>query len=446
VLITTDDQTLQDMRWMPRTRQLLGQHGVTFSHGISNHPLCCPARAELVTGQYAQNNGVRTNRGRHGGFESLDEPGNTVATWLHDSGYRTALIGKYLNLYYLDHGRQDGWDLWNPLVGNTVYEPYDYEFFGDGTGSRGDGTLHVTDAVRDQTVDLIRTWAGEGQPFFAWASFVAPHGACTEEKPDCSAPPEPPARYKNTLPDVGLPSVRKPSFNEPNMRDKPAWMRQLPRQPKSALQSLFQARIESLAGVDEAVAQIVQTLEEEGELDNTYLLFTSDNGYLLGEHRFQEKTFAYQESLRVPFLLAGPGMPADVVRRQIVSTIDVAPTIAAIAGVRPDRKVDGLDMRPYARMNTRLGRTSLIQAGPRRKIGSPNWTYRGVYTSRYTYVRWSKTGFLELYDRAKDPYELRNVASDPRYESVLVEARRRTAALVNCAGLRCSRDFDSASE
>jgi N-acetylglucosamine-6-sulfatase len=441
VLITTDDQTLQDMHWMPRTRRLLGGTGVTFTNGISPHPLCCPARAEVLTGQYAQNNGVRANSGAHGGFDSLDHPGNTVGSWLRDSGYQTGLIGKFLNLYYLRHGRQAGWDHWNPLVGNTVYRPYDYMFFGDGTGDPGDGQLHVTDAVRDRTVDLVEQWAGQDEPFFIWSSFVAPHGTCSEEKPDCSAPPVPPQRYAQAYPGSVLPSLTKPSFNERDMRDKPGWMRRLAPQSPAKMQELFQERIRSLAAVDEAVVKIVETLAEQGELENTYLIFTSDNGYLLGEHRLEEKIFAFQESVRVPFLVSGPGLPAGVRRQQVVSTIDLAPTIAAIAGARPARTVDGLDLRPYAAGNRKLRRTSLIQAGPRGSIGTKDWTYRGAYTPRYTYVRWNRTRFLELYDRQLDPYELRNVAKVPRYRDVLVELRRRTAALGGCAGKACSRDF-----
>lgn len=439
VLITTDDQTLAELRWMPRTRRLLGDAGVTFTQGISPHPLCCPARAQLLTGQYAQNNGVRDNKGPHGGFEALRGPGNTVATWLRRSGYRTAMIGKFLNLYYERHGQQAGWDVWNPLVGNTVYEPYDHEFFADwpGDGKR----RHVTDAVRDQTLALIDAWAATDRPFFIWSSYVAPHGTCTEEQRDCSAPPVPPQRYADAHPRAGLPSLRKPSFNERAMGDKPRWMRALAKQSPARMRDLFRARVRSLAAVDEAVAATVGALRERGELANTYLLFTSDNGYLLGEHRLEGKIFAYQESLRVPFLLRGPGLPRGVKRRQVVSTVDIAPTLVEVAGARARRKMDGRSMLPFARTSRKLTRTSLVQAGPRRRIGTPQWTYRGVYTPRYTYVRWTRTGFEELYDRSRDPHELSNLARKPRYRAVRAELRRRTQVLKRCSGRDCSTDF-----
>lgn len=439
VLITTDDQTLSDMHWMPRTRRLLGAAGVTFTQGISPHPLCCPARALMLTGQYAQNNGVRDNSGDHGGFESLERPGNTVATWLRRSGYRTAMIGKFLNLYYERHGQQGGWDVWNPLVGNTVYEPYDHRFFADPPG--GGERKHVTDAVRDQTLALIDAWSAEDRPFFIWSSYVAPHGGCTEEKRDCSAPPVPPERYADAYPGSVLPSLRKPSFNERAMGDKPRWMRRLAKQSPAAMKGLFQARIRSLAAVDEAVAATVETLRERGELANTYLLFTSDNGYLLGEHRLEEKIFAYQESLRVPFLLRGPGVPPGVKRRQVVSTVDIAPTLVDVAGANAMRTMDGRSMMPFAESPRKLTRTALIQAGPRRRIGTRQWTYRGAYTPRYTYVRWTRTGFEELYDRRRDPYELSNVAGNARYRAVRAEMRHRTKVLKRCSGRSCSTDF-----
>lgn len=439
ILITTDDQALTDMRWMPRTRRLLGKAGVTFRRGISPHPLCCPARANILTGQYAQNNGVRDNSGRHGGFESLEDPDNTVAAWLQRSGYRTGFVGKYLNLYYERHGRQGGWDVWNPLVGNTVYRPYAYRFF-DGWPGR-EPQPHVTDAVRDQTVDLIDRWSGSGAPFFIYASYVAPHGLCTEEKRDCSAPPVPPERYADAYPGARNPARTKPSFNEAKMGDKPRWMRGRAKQSPAYMQKLFHARVRSLAAVDEAVAATVEALRRNGELDNTYLLFTSDNGYMLGEHRFEEKIFAYQESVRVPFLLRGPGVPAGVRRPQVVSTIDIAPTVVDATGARAGRLVDGESMLPYARQKRRMRRTSLVQAGPRGKIGTRQWTFRGAYTPRYTYVRWSKTGFEELYDRRRDPHELQSVARRKRYAPVRRELRRRMRVLRTCVAEVCSADF-----
>ncbi len=176
VLITTDDQTLADMRYLPLTRRLLGESGVTFRDMLSPHPLCCPARAEILTGQYAQNNGVRSNsRHRHGGYTFLDSQ-HTIATWLKNAGYRTAFVGKYLNEYRAPvSGPEPGWQIWNPTIRN-IYGYYDYTMYNDGA-PRDYPDVHNADLVGQKTVDYIERLAADDKPFFVWSSHVAPHAA-----------------------------------------------------------------------------------------------------------------------------------------------------------------------------------------------------------------------------------------------------------------------------
>jgi arylsulfatase A-like enzyme len=184
VLITSDDQSLSDLRWMPRTRRVLGDAGVTFTSMLSPHPLCCPARANLLTGQYAQNSGVRSNAGPLlGGFRALDRR-HILPVWLQGVGYRTAFVGKYLNGYenHLERvgdepgGRQPGWTQWNPIVAHV--DEYFGSTFYDNGARRTFARQHSSDVIRRYTGDYIRQFADEPQPFFVWAAHYAPHATC----------------------------------------------------------------------------------------------------------------------------------------------------------------------------------------------------------------------------------------------------------------------------
>ena len=206
---------------------------------------------------------------------------------------------------------------------------------------------------------------------------------------------------------------------------------------------MFRTRIQSLQGVDQGVARIVKQLRSAGELDNTMILFTSDNGFLLGEHRLITKNVPYSQSLSVPLLIRGPGVPRGVKRSGFATMIDLAPTIADVAGARPDLKVDGKSLMPTIRKRKALRNTVLIQAGPQeqtdRKYG---WWWRGVTTGRYTYAFYYAERFEELYDHRYDPAETTNLAEHPFYRRTINELRKRTAALKTCTGTSsCSRPW-----
>ncbi|MGL5810453.1 MAG: sulfatase-like hydrolase/transferase, partial [Nocardioides sp.] len=257
VLIMTDDMTAADLSVMPKTRSLLGAQGMTFSEGLSLHPLCCPARAQVLTGQYAQNNGVYTNSGVYGGYEKLREPDNTLASWLEDSGYRTALTGKFLNGYKWERdGRPTGWTYWNPTIKGT-YNYFDYTVAGDGKPADSGGK-YVTQHVADDTRGLIEKWAPQPTPFFIWASYVAPHKTCLSELDglNCSTLPRPEPQYENAFTGVTNPARVKKSYNERDVSDKPPLLRKGKRST-SKLERLYLARIRSLASVDDAVADTV---------------------------------------------------------------------------------------------------------------------------------------------------------------------------------------------
>ena len=439
VLISTDDQALIDLRWMPLTRHLIGDEGATFENFLAPHPLCCPARAQILTGQYAQNNGVHSNHGEDGGYQSLEDPEHILPVWLQDVGYRTSFVGKYINGYHPRGGIPSGWENWDA----TVRLGYERFLQYDGSSVTRPPGYH-TDYVAERSVDEIGKLAADDRPFFLWTSFYAPHGICSAAgEAGCRTPPPVAPGFERTFSEVRAPFLDKPSFNEEDASDKPNAVIRRGKVDPAEAQHLFTQRIRSLASVDVAVAGIVEALRRSGELDNTVIAFTSDNGFLYGEHRYQGKTLAYEESLRVPLLMRGPGIEPGVTLGATAAMIDLAPTFAELAGAEPLVSVDGESLVGMARNPTPAeDRTLLVQAG----IRGPDpqgldWEYRGVRTGRYTFVYWLKTGFVELYDRKRDPYELRNAAEDPRYSAILAELVDRTQELGDCTGDDCRGYF-----
>ncbi len=446
VLITSDDQTDTELRWMPKTRRLLTRAGIDFRDGLNPHPLCCPARAEILTGEYAQNNGVRSNRGAWGGYAAFSRNNHqeNLAVWLRRAGYRTAFVGKTMNGYRDRSRRTAGWDFWSPTLAGT-YGYYGTEFENNGAPRRW-GNKYVADIVRDETNRLIRQWAPSRKPFFIWASHVGPHDSTTRGK---WGPPIPAKRHASMFGTVKLPTRNKPSFGERNTSDKPHSVRAstLP----SRLVWRFRQRIRSLQAIDEANAATIRALRRARALDDTLIAYVSDNGYQLGEHNLYTKNHPYAESLQIPFLMRGPGIPRGATSDQTASMVDLAPTFLDAAGVlgrvRRAGHTDGETLLPVAAGRATLNSTTLIQAGPitAKQVRTFGWMFRGVRTSRYTWVVWWN-GFEELYDHARDPYELDNLTGhrgrlrDPAYLAVRDELRSRYQRLRSCAGYQaCER-------
>jgi len=440
ILVTADDATTYDLRWMPKTRHLLGDYGRTYTQALSPHPLCCPARAELLTGQYAQNNGVQHNEGEYGGFPRLD-PRSTIATWLHRAGYRTAFHGKYLNGYGVADARQPGWDEWDPLI-QGIYSYTSFKLWNNDPNSFKSYTDdYVTDVLQQRTNASIRRFASQDRPFFIWTSHVAPHGSV--RKGGGAQPPIPAPRHRGLFADVEPPSFSKPSFNEDQIDDQPREYRLRSKLKKDNVRWWFRQRIRSEQAIDEASASLVRTLRDVGELRNTWIFFTSDNGFSEGEHRYLGKNFLNGEITAVPLLVRGPGVRGGTHSALPVSTPDLPVTFSRIAQVDPRLVVDGQAFLDDAQGRTQSWRdTQLIQTGSTVTTGPhPGWAFRGVRTARYVYAVDTRNGERLLYDHRRDPYELRNVASWPAYARVVRELERRAALLGYCAGPECRRTF-----
>jgi N-acetylglucosamine-6-sulfatase len=442
VVLETDDQTLAELEVLRNVRRLIGDEGVTFDNHFVSFSLCCPSRATFLTGQYSHNNGVRGNVLPWGGFEKLDSA-NTLAVWLQQAGYYTVHLGKYLNGY----GRMNptlippGWSEWR---GST--DPQTYRFYGYRLNEGGLLTTYCeppqplcyqTDVFRDKANEIILRRA-PGGPFFLWVAFLANHSGAPREDDDPAnfATPVPAPRHRNLL--SGAPLPQSPSFNELDVSDKPLGIRQRPllsHANVAAIQENWQQRRETLLALDEAVASIVETLRSTGELDETLIVFTTDNGFFHGEHRIRAgKVLWYEPSIHVPLLMRWTGnrtVPRGVHRRQLVTNVDHASTILAAARARAGRLLDGVSLLPLWRDGDKeLGRDILIDNTP-----GPGH-FDAIRTRRFKYAEYAN-GERELYDLHVDPYELQSQHANPAYDAVEAALAARLRSLVTCAGASC---------
>jgi len=484
IFILTDDQSASELAGMPNVQNLIGAKGATFNRAYIPYPLCCPSRASLLSGQYMHNHGVRGNVLPFGGWERFisHEP-NALPVWTKDAGYYNIHIGKYMNGYFGSEAQPNvppDWDEWyGKIAESNLYFNYTLiEKTGPGDtpeiGFYGDQeSEYQTDVFRDKAVEFLDTAGPAETPFMMNLWFNAPH-----------APFEPAPRHLFSLNNIGLPKL--PAFNEKNISDKPKWLR---KQAKKRLKKGFtksiaserRRKLEQLRSVDEAVGTIVTELQQEGILDDTYIVFASDNGFFRGEHRIAGGKFLpYEPSARVPLMIRGPGIPAGAVSEELVSSLDITQTILQIASGSTDPALDGRSLLPYAQ-NPALRSTRPIMlegdTGPgqgnavdpeaatsaasakvaKAKLagakgvkdldqepmgsksaanGSAAPAYRAIRTDRYLYVLYSN-GQSELYDMRRDPGQLRNKADDSRYKAVRKLLFNHMVAFSTCVGATC---------
>ncbi len=437
VFVLTDDMRDDDLGNMPITQRLLANQGMEFTDAISPHPLCCPARAQLATGQYAQNSGVQHNRGEHGGFQALD-PTQEASSWFRDAGYRTGFVGKFLNGYGPRDVRPAGWTRWDALT-RGVYDYVDFTMTGDGTPERYTDS-YITHVIEDRTNQNVRDFAESGDPFVIYAWHLAPHYRITPEG-GRGLPPADPAD-RDLFADARPRSFDDPAFNEDDVTDQPAYLRHRPLVARDEVHAENRARLQTLQAVDRAVGTLVETLDAEGVLDNTYIVFSSDNGYSLGEHRFVGKDVLTDEALQIPLLVRGPGIAPGSTSDLPVTLVDLPATFASLTGVSPGWMVDGTSLAGTLHGEAQAFRdTTLIQTG--RTLGD-GWSHRGVRTDRYLYGTDGADGFL--YDHEGDPDEMVNRFDDPAYAEVQIALELRRSELVTCAGWTCNQAFGPVPE
>ena len=433
VVIESDDQTLNSMRVMRNVNALIGARGATFKKSFANFALCCPSRATFLTGEYAHNHRVMSNQAPSGGFRRFESlhGHNNLAVWLHRAGYYTAMIGKYLNGYLFYPRVPPGWSEWHATANQ---KNYDYTLDENGPlvkyGQRPQD--YKQDVLTGKAVRFIYRRAPRASPFFLWLTYTSPH---VSEPPhpnppfNCGAAAYPAPRHAHAFDSEPLP--KPPNFNEPNVSDKPAEIRNRPRLTPGQvndIQRKYRCELESLLSVDEGVKRVIAALRANGELRKTLVVYTSDNGYFHGEHRIPDgKGHIYEESIRVPLEMRGPGIPPGVKIGQLVINADLAPTIVDVANASPGLVMDGRSLIPVAqRPRIERGRELLIEQP----------SFKAIRTWRYMYAA-HRTGEKELYDLREDPFERHSVHDAPGYSSIRAQLARHLRKLKACAGRDC---------
>jgi arylsulfatase A-like enzyme len=527
VVIQTDDQTLDSLyaafsaypgapetRAMPNTLNLIAGRGMTFNRYYVPYPLCCPSRVSLLTGRYAHNTGVKGNvqpNGGYYGFSFRAAASHNLATWLQGAGYRTIHIGKFLNGYGdepYDDGTAvpPGWDSWHTILkADTNHYFYGYTLNNNGQLSEpyGDsGTWEPREYIqRDPAgcpfapeegrpcmyaTDIFNWMAREEmlatspeQPFYMQLDYTAPHGDFRRP-----AGPEPAPRHYDWFKGARLPHDRSEGFDEGNVEDKPRFIRDaehLSPNEKRTYRVYYEKQLDSLRAVDDGVKEIIDTLGQLHRLRNTYVLFVSDNGFFFGEHRLLGGKFlSYEPATHLPFLIRGPGIKPNTSTGELVANIDVAPTILELAGVQPDKSVDGRSLVPFLRDPDLRSRrpilfesfvqTSDVEANgeisssgegdggrpggngstgekPKASASSapgsahasllaPPLNYEGIRLGPYKYIAWPD-GEKELYNINKDPNELNNIVKEPNYYPIRNFLHRQLRRFENCVGKEC---------
>jgi arylsulfatase A-like enzyme len=504
VVIQTDDQTLDGLyatftafpgaavtRAMPNTLDLIAKHGMTFNRYYVPYPLCCPSRVSLLTGRYSHNNGVKGNvqpNGGYYGFSFRAAASHNLATWLQGAGYRTIHIGKFLNGYGdepYDDGTHvpPGWSAWHTMLkADTNHYFYGYTLNNNGQLSEPYGNsgswetreygardpfgcpfepleerpcLYATDIFNWMAREEMLATPPE-QPFYLQVDYTAPHGDF--RKP---AGPEPAIRHYDWFKGARVPHDRSEGFDEGNVSDKPRFIREaehLSPIEKRAYKVYYEKQLESLRAIDDGVKEIVDTLGQLHRLRNTYVLFTSDNGFFFGEHRLLGGKFlAYEPATHLPFLIRGPGVKQDASTGELAANIDIAPTILQLAGVEADKSVDGRSLVPFLRDPELRTRRPILfesfvetndvnaQGAITSRAGSseahasllaPPKDYEGIRLGPYKYIAWP-SGEKELYDINKDPNELNNIAKMPNFYPIRNFLHRQLRRFENCSGREC---------
>lgn len=424
--------------YLPNIKTHLGDAGTQFSNAFVTEALCCPSRATFFTGQYAHNHGVVDNYKPYGGVTFFNAS-TALTVWLKNAGYATGMIGKYMNGYGIDPLQPlsnpenprhipVAWNFWRGL---TSYQMYNYNVTQwdstSGVTQLKTYSTYQTTKLKEFTVNFINALeAFDAMPFFIHVAPYAPHQEIEISGTGCSNPYwakiiRPDASYLNSLPQYYTSLPQPPSYNEANVTDKPTFIRNaalLTAQEVGCARLQYQRRAEATRSIDDLVGGIIAALIAKNELANTVLIFTSDNGYFLGEHRLCCKIPGYEEGIRVPLVMRGPGVPVGSIAAPVLSN-DLAPTLAAWAQASALVAMDGRSVVPLlANPSTPWRKRFLVEF---QSDGQPPVSqFFGVRTastdavpSAY-FAAWEDAeSSIEFYDLATDPYQTTSNPASP---------------------------------
>jgi arylsulfatase A-like enzyme len=434
ILIVTDDQPYHTVDYMPFVKTELVKNGVVFENGFATTPLCCPSRASILSGQYAHNHQVLTNTLPLGSATKFDAE-SSFSIRLKESGYTTAYFGKYMNGYdnLLPLGVvPPGWDVWNVLLEKNLAASEDsgnLQFYFNFSQSQNGEVVEYprnpynfsADVATNQALAFIRD--SKDSPFFMAINYYNPHS------PFISAP-----RHKDSFrASTGWDWVqyRPPSFNEEDIRDKPDYIADLSPLSDAELDTVHLQILRSLLSVDDGAASITNALVKAGLDKNTIIVFTSDNGLTLGDHRFgATKNCPYEACAKVPFIVYAPAYFEPRLDSSLVANIDLYATIADWSGFQTPESVDGMSMASLLKDSTVPWREALLlEHWPTGEgVGDMIPEFYSIRTREWKYTEYS-TGEVELYDLVNDPYELQNAAGKKEYREIQAELAQRLSEL-----------------
>lgn len=429
IIILTDDQPYHTIQYMPNVQSELVNNGINFTNAYVTTPLCCPSRASILTGKYVFNHGVKTNRIPNGGATLFDDS-STLPVWLQSNGYKTTLIGKYLNDYdALPEGYiPPGWDEWNALVQKDTNRDF---YFGYTLNENGkitqygfDDKDYSSDVFNKKAIDFIRE--NSHQPFFLMFMAYAPH------QPYLSA-----ERHKDMFKvyDETFSIYKPENYFEEDISDKPVWLNTYQPQSQDYVEKVHQRMLRSLMSVDDVVGDIVEVLEKEKIRNNTIIIFMSDNGFALGDHRLIGKACPYDICLQIPLVISYPDkITISRSDPNLILNLDIAPTLLKLAGVAPSsltfdgKSFDSLLTNPIEPWRDGFLIEQYEDDGEERSMTSLVPAYVGFRTNEWKYIEY-ETGEQELYNLLTDPYEMNNLADLPEYQRIIQTMQARINAI-----------------